>query len=95
MLIKAGVYIDRLDRKMCWALNRIGKAYKLFKEEVIITSTYEGNHMDGSLHYCNKAIDIRLPQKNTKKVLEKLLDFLGEDFDLVYYDTHFHIEYDP
>ena len=95
MLIKAGVDISRLRpeiRKkltvLCYVLKKYGDM------ELVITSTYEGNHSPGSLHYANLAIDIRKPIGNAL-IRDKIAEHLGDDFDVISEKDHIHIEYDP
>ena len=95
MLIKTGVDISRLRpeiRKkltvLCYVLKKYGDM------ELVITSTYEGNHSPGSLHYANLAIDIRKPIGNAL-IRDKISEHLGDDFDVISEKDHIHIEYDP
>ena len=95
MLIKAGVDISRLRPEIRKKLTKIAAIiYSCNEGEIIITSTYEGTHSDGSLHYANLAIDIR---KNVKRCLsvKEIRRELGDDYDVIEYETHIHIEYDP
>jgi len=95
MLIKAGVYIDRLDPKIRKKLGKIEGLYAERNEEPIITSTYEGTHSAGSLHYANMAIDTRWPIKRRDTIIDELKKTLGPDYDVVREGDHIHIEYDP
>jgi len=95
MLIKAGVDISRLDRRTRRALNMVNRCFEIEGEELIVTSTFEGNHSAGSLHYANQAFDIRLPVYNPITAVHELKDALGDDFDVVGEGDHIHIEYDP
>lgn len=95
MLIKAGVDISRLRRPIRKILNDLERIYRKFGYELVITSTYEGNHSPGSLHYANLAIDIRAPKKDKAKIYEEIRKTLNDDYDVVNEDTHIHIEYDP
>ena len=96
MLIKAGVDISRLNRDIRRALP-ILNAYALnHKEELIITSTYDGNHSAGSLHYGNDAIDMRyLKSIDLKKQVAAIKVLVGKDYDVIAEGNHIHIEYDP
>jgi hypothetical protein len=62
----------------------------------VVTSANDGQHMDGSKHYDDQALDLRvwhLPDPaHTARRLQRTL---GEDYDVVYEDTHIHAEYDP
>ena len=98
MLIKAGVSICKLKRPIRRALNTIARVYDSFGEELVITSTFEGNHSPSSLHYAHLAIDCRLLKFNqgqNKSLVRKLKKELGKDYDIILEGTHIHIEYDP
>jgi len=95
MLIKAGVDISRLRPEIRKKLNEIARrVWSIEKEELIITSTYEGSHSEGSLHYADLAVDIRR-HKNGHVLRQELRDKLGMDYDVVLEADHIHIEYDP
>jgi len=93
MLLKAGVDISRLCRECRRALNKIEKAFPDF----VVTSTYEGTHSPGSLHYANEAFDIRIThgRKATEINPDRLKRILQPGFDVLREATHFHIEWDP
>ena len=95
MLIKAGVDISRLRPEIRKKLNMIASiVYESEAMELVITSTYEGSHSEGSLHYANLAVDIR---RNAfgNEVRGDLRNQLGSDYDVVLEADHIHIEYDP
>jgi len=95
MLIKAGVDISRLRPEIRKKLNEIARrVWSIEKEELIITSTYEGSHSEGSLHYADLAVDIRR-NKCGHLVRDELRNKLGMDYDVVLEADHIHIEYDP
>jgi len=95
MLIKAGVDISRLNREIRRSLLAVDQFVKDFQEELIITSTYEGNHMSSSLHYSNDAYDFRRPSTVHNGTLKLLRGMLGDDYDIIWHHNHIHIEYDP
>ena len=95
MLIKTGVDISRLRPEIRKRLNAINKLYESVSEELVITSTYEGSHSSGSLHYANLAIDIRRPKDERTKIHDGLRKILKYDYDVVFEETHIHIEFDP
>lgn len=95
MLIKAGVDISRLNREIRRALPKIQWELNPYNEELVITSTYEGTHGEGSLHYCNDAIDVRVPDRHGITAKRDLKVKLGKDYDVVLESDHIHIEYDP
>ena len=95
MLIKAGVDISRLKPGIRKKLNEISRCiWRVEEKELIITSTYEGSHSAGSLHYANLAIDVRR-QDRGEGVKKELRDNLGKDYDVILVKDHIHIEYDP
>jgi len=95
MLVKAGVDISRLERNTRRALTWIDSAWRRAGKELIITSTYEGNHMAGSLHYANQAFDLRYPSADHDIWYKRARLVLPADYDIVAEKTHLHVEYDP
>lgn len=95
MLLKAGVDISRLERNTRRSLYVVGLIFSEERELFIITSTYEGNHGDGSLHYAHQAYDVRLPDNSRLRIFAKIKKKLGPDFDCVLEQYCIHIEYDP
>jgi hypothetical protein len=95
MLIKAGVDISRLKREIRRALPKIENVYKSYGYELVITSTYEGNHGAGSLHYADQAVDTARVKEFLGNVVNDIREGLGPDYDVVSEGDHIHIEYDP
>lgn len=93
MLIKPGVDISRVCRECRRAFNAIEAIYPDF----VVTSTYEGTHSASSLHYANRAFDVRIgyPRSWAEIDPEKLAKAVGAGFDVLREATHFHIEWDP
>ena len=99
MLLKFGVDISRLARPIRRKLELIDSIfYRNAGREAVITSTYGDNHSPSSLHYQNKAIDLRskgiLPHVQ-QEILQQLEMHLGGDYDVILEANHYHIEYDP
>jgi len=95
MLIKAGVDISRLKRVMRRTLPVVARIVDAIeREELVVTSTYEGNHGEGSLHYCDEAYDIR-KHKKPDIVCREIKRELGPDFDVIVFSKGIHLEYDP
>ena len=98
MLLKLGVDISRLDWSIRSKLTVIDQMVAdVTGSEAVGTSTWEGTHSPGSLHYQHNAIDIRRPQQLTlaQRVVTTLKQRLGVGYDIVLEDDHIHIEYDP
>ena len=95
MLIKAGVDISRLKPVIRKKLTKIEAIiWACDNEEMVVTSTYEGTHSAGSLHYCDEAIDLRR-KKPTTYAYKEIKRYLGPDYDVVLKPEHIHLEYDP
>lgn len=95
MLLKAGVDISRLHREIRRSLNRVNEIYYDLGEELVITSTYGGDHSPSSLHYCHDAYDCRFPKVNPGLVMDKIRARIGRKYDVVNEGDHIHVEYDP
>ena len=95
MLIKAGVDISRLNREIRRSLPKVEAVYNQYLEEFVITSTFEGNHGAGSLHYADDAYDVGLPEENPEEIYLAIKEDLGASFDVVLERDHIHLEYDP
>jgi len=95
MLIKAGVDISRLKRNARRGLAGVDEALKEWNVETVVTSTFEGNHGAGSLHYADQAFDVGLPERDKDLIIGHLKRKLGSLFDVVLEDDHIHVEYDP
>ena len=98
MLCKLGVDISRLHDAIRKKLNIIEHVFQRNNHEPVITSTYCDNHSPSSLHYQNKAIDLRskgIMSHTQKAIMEELKMHLGDDYDVILEGNHYHIEYDP
>ena len=93
------VSIEKLIPLMVKSLPIIEKACKEIEGEsyeMTITSGNDGVHKKGSLHYINRAIDIRSKDmKSPIEVVLRLKQRLGRNFDVIYEFDHIHVEYDP
>ena len=103
MLLKAGVDISRLKPQIRKKLPIIADLFERHTNgEFVVTSTYEGTHSEGSLHYADLAVDGRSSSTNggafsgeTLRLVDELKEELGPDYDIINEGTHIHIEYDP
>lgn len=95
MLIKAGVDISRLERNTRRSLNIVNKLFEIAGKELTITSTYDGSHSAGSLHYANQAYKIRVSLETSVKMVKDIRFSLGSDFDVIDEGDHIQIKYDP
>ena len=82
------------------ALPKIDAVHRrVIGREAIITSANDGQHMKGSLHYQDRAIDLRTydikPMTKVNELVSELKKALGQDWDIIDEKTHIHAEYDP
>lgn len=75
-------------------------APKLSDNTLWITSANDSKHMDGSLHYKNRAFDIRIWNveggiDEVKRWVVKMQTCLNDDYDVVLEKDHIHQEFDP
>ena len=98
MKLKEGVNIQGLDIRMRTVLIAAEKLWEIYGHELVITSGLEGEHSAGSLHYYGLAVDFRT-NYFSREVLGKISHLLrielGRCFDVILYETHIHVEYDP
>jgi len=95
MLVKAGVDISRLKRKIRRTLCVVHSVFAKHGIEMVIVSTYEGNHSPCSLHYANDAYDVRWKVEYPSEMIDEIRKKLGKDFNVVLEKDHLHIEYNP
>lgn len=99
MKTKENVTLNNLDKnlkKKLILIEWICKTIEGEKYEITITSANDGKHMTNSLHYKNKAVDLRTrDMKNAKVVGWEIKQYLGNDFDVILEKDHLHIEYQP
>ena len=89
-----GIDISFLHDKIWDAIREITR---VLGEDWMITSTNEGKHLPNSMHYRNKAIDLRLPfdtVTHNKDFVTELKLRLGKDYDIIYEKDHIHLEWD-
>jgi hypothetical protein len=67
---------------------------------VWVTSANDSAHMKGSLHYRDRAFDIRTVNllggdDAAKSWLMSMKTLLGKDYDIKFEGDHLHVEFDP
>ena len=96
MKLKDGVIMAGLDIRMRQALIKMDSVYKMYQQELTITSGLDGCHSAGSLHYYGLALDIRtrfFTNDQKMKCHRRLVDDLGLCFKVILEKTHIHIQY--
>lgn len=97
-LTKEGVDLAPLKDEIRTVFPIAEALFKTLNVPFVVTSTVEGEHMEGSKHYGGNAFDIRTRQlapANQKKMVKDLKAALGPDFDVELESDHIHVEFDP
>ena len=91
-----------LHESMEQALKIAAAVWGEWVQEMVVTSMNDGTHRVGSLHYSNKAADIRtknLPTTEAKRLaVKKLASRLGRDYVVILeslggVQEHCHVQY--
>jgi hypothetical protein len=96
---KDGVSSSGLKSNILNILKKVDEAHNdVAGSDAVITSTTDGTHMKGSLHYSGNAIDLRtndITKVKAEEFTKKLKEKLGSGYDAVLEGDHIHLEYDP
>lgn len=103
MRIKKGKYGARVDRNTAAAMVVVivKEVMDAFNVDYELSSMLEGEHMKGSLHFVGLAWDWSIRSRISRAVGEdihlRLMDNLGDDFDVAYTQTKklYHVEFQP
>lgn len=100
MRLKEGVLIKGIKAETVLGIMLVDSIYRdtIGKNNLVITSISDGQHMKNSKHYSGFAFDIRtidLTEDKKQHLFRELKFFLNYEFDVVLEKTHIHIEYDP
>jgi hypothetical protein len=97
--LKQGVDISKLSPQMAIAANIATWCFIEESYHTVITSACDGKHGDNSLHYFGDAMDLRIrhiPAAETvSRIMVKLKENLGDNYDVVLESDHIHVEYQP
>jgi hypothetical protein len=104
LYLKGSVHVNgaHFYPEMVRILNVARATAPLLEDGVVwVTCANDSGHMVGSLHYKNRAFDIRIKNivgdEQTGKELwvERMKLALGDDYDVILERDHIHAEYDP
>jgi len=100
--IKKGADISHLNIEMREALPIMASIYAKYGYLMTITSGNDGNHMRGSKHYINDAVDLRIwgiEDAGFLKIIgnemQEMLDLHKSGYQVVIEGDHYHVEWDP
>lgn len=73
--------------------------YRNYDIDFIITSLNDSTHSQKSLHYADRAVDIRtknIPESiGAYTIVKEIQDRLNKHYDVILENTHIHIEFQP
>jgi hypothetical protein len=106
LCLKDGVHIngDHFDTVMVRIIDVARETAPMMEKGTVwITSANDSTHMEGSLHFNNRAFDIRISNiiaatefpYAARMWAEKMQIMLGDDYDVLLEHDHIHVEYDP
>lgn len=99
MILKDGVTQQGVVPQIWYAIGLADGIYRANGLRLVVTSLTDGEHMQNSLHYSGKAVDLRtrsVPHDLLRSVhgsLVTVLDPMG--YDVILEQDHIHIEFDP
>jgi len=86
-------------------LDAAAQVYAATEQPLVVTSAEDGTHMEGSLHYDGKALDLRVWDLGShERAAAPIQDILGDDYDVLAewrvegdgeVPSHIHAEHDP
>lgn len=100
MKIKRGCNLKYMHPEIAYAMGVARSLYIKYGYELVVTSGNDSIHSKNSLHYQNKAIDLRTKNISVKGKEDLIITDLKfilekEGFDVILETDHIHIEYDP
>lgn len=93
-----GARILGLRPEIVIGLTVANDVYREFGFDCVVTAGIDGSHSRGSIHYKGLAVDLRtrqIPAQDQPKLVAKLQERLGDEFDVVLEGDHVHLEWDP
>lgn len=95
--VKEGVFFQEFNTFLMEIIEAVSDAQHETGLRTVITSANDGKHMTGSLHYANRALDLRTKDwtpENIKYFASVLSVSLGSRYDVVIEKDHIHVEAD-
>lgn len=103
ILVKEGVRFRKLLPEIYSILPLLDAVFANHGVDCVLTSANDSTHHNGSLHYADRALDLRsyhLQSGEEQQVVDELRQVLGLDYDVLLEDLdtvneHIHLEWDP
>ena len=99
-ILKEGVNDTMLKPQMRIALTIMSELFDKRDLLLVVTSTYEGEHSQHSLHYHHLAIDVRTRHVENGQLeelyneIKQKLRLVDKRYQAILTPTHIHLEYD-
>lgn len=99
--LKPGVRLYGIRPEAAVGIYVAASVFTEFGYHCIVTSVADGTHSHASLHYAGAGFDLRRRHVDdddaeaVQDIDKHLRDALGDEFDVVLEDTHWHVEYQP
>jgi len=101
VLVKNSVRFKAFHWPVIYMIGQLESAGDHIQKNMVITSANDSKHREGSLHYQDLALDIRIRHLN-KSEIDPLMDFLNSKlnngrkrYDVILESDHIHLGYDP
>lgn len=98
LLLKPGVRVAGLRPEILLALIAAERVFDEAHVDLVVTACVDGKHTAGSLHYVGQAVDVRtrdVTAADQSKLLARLRECLGPDYDVALEIDHLHVEFQP
>ena len=98
LMFKTGVRVTGIRPEILLAVVVAERVYEGLGADCMITACIDGKHMAGSLHYVGAAVDLRtqnLHPGDADKVIARIKECVGADYDVILEVDHIHIEFQP
>ena len=92
------VKLHGMRTELLFAIMVADEVYRVYGQELVITSANDSKHMATSLHYSGCAVDLRthyFADNIRRRVADEIKERLGIDFDVILEKDPLHIEYQP
>ena len=98
LLLKPGVRVAGIRPEVLLAIVAAERVFEDAGADLVLTACVDGKHSVGSLHYAGQAVDIRtrdLPPESRQKLVARIRECMGEDYDVILESDHIHLEFQP
>jgi len=98
MMHKAGTSVRGIRPEILAARMIASPIWKRHGQQLVITSSTDGGHGEGSSHYRGEAEDYRthyFDPLSVQGVADELQNALGDEYQVIVEKTHVHVQWKP